>query len=153
MKKSEKRMILIIVIVGVVIIGGILIWKNSAKNNNSNAEQQEQEKYVEVLDDGTKMNISSALKQNKTFDGYEMSNIQLTHEKGATRVIATVTNTTNNDKDLTNVELTLVDEKGNKLKTITGLISPVKAGESKQINLASSTDYANAYDFTITVKK
>ena len=145
MKKEEKRMILIIIIAVVLIIGGIVILKNAGKEN----KEEEEEKYVEVLEDGTKLNVSDKLKEAKKIEGLEISNIQLTHKEGVSRVIGTVTNTTSESKGITPIILTLYDDKGNILESIEGLISPVEAGESVQLNIGISTDYANAYDFKV----
>ena len=151
MKAKEKRMILILIVVAVVIIGILLMWKKSTKENEG--EQEEiKEKYVQVLEDGTKLNTSSKLKETKKLDDIEIKGIQLTHESGRTIVLATATNTGTKDLTLTPVILTLYDDAGNKLEVINGIISPVKAGESVQVNIGATRDYANAYDFTIVKK-
>ena len=53
---------------------------------------------------------------------------------------------------MTPVELTLLDDQGNTLEVLDGLISPVAAGETVQLNIGVSADYANAYDFKIVKK-
>lgn len=82
----------------------------------------------------------------------EISNIRLTHKDGNSIVLANVKNTTDQDVTLIPIILTLLDDKGNVLEKINGLISPVKASESIQLNVAISGDYANAYDFTVEKK-
>ena len=149
MKKNEKRMILIIVFVGVLIISGLLLVKKSNKKENKEVINKVEEQYVQVLDDGTKLNNSNKLSEIKEIEGLEVSGIQLTHQNGVSKVIATVRNKTNQDKGLTRITLTLLDDKNNILEKVNGLISPVKAGESVQLNIGVSADYANAYDFKI----
>ena len=149
MKKNEKRMILIIILVGVVIVGGLLFAKNANKEGKKEVVNKVEEQYVQVLEDGTKLNNSNKLSETKKIDGMEITGIQLAHQDGVSRVIATVTNKTNQDKGLTRVTLTLLDNKNNVLEKVNGLISPVKAGESVQLNIGLSADYANAYDFKI----
>ena len=78
-----------------------------------------------------------------------IGNIQLTHQNGMSVLLATVTNTTEKAVDVTRIRLKLYDDKGNVLEELDGLISPLKAGESTQLNMGVSADYANAYDFTI----
>lgn len=155
MKKKEKTMILILIVVAVIIIVGLLIWKN-AKNKNEQQPQQEnntiEEKYVDVLENGTKLNKSSKLKETKNLDGLEISNLQLTYADGIAVLLADVKNTTSQDVELTPVELTLLDDQGNTLEVLDGLISPVAAGETVQLNIGVSADYANAYDFKIVKK-
>lgn len=155
MKKKEKTMILIFIVVAVIIIVGLLIWRN-AKNKNEQQPQQEnntiEEKYVDVLENGTKLNKSSKLKETKNLDGLEISNLQLTYADGIAVLLADVKNTTSQDVELTPVELTLLDDQGNTLEVLDGLISPVAAGETVQLNIGVSADYANAYDFKIVKK-
>ena len=149
MKKKEKRMILIIILVGALIIGGLLLIKNANKNKQGEEKTPVEEKYVQVLENGTKLNTSNKLSQTKTINGMEINGIQLTHQNGVSKVIATVTNKTSQNIGLTRITLTLLDEKNNVLEKVNGLISPVNAGESVQLNIGVSADYANAYDFKI----
>lgn len=154
MKKKEKKEILTLLIVGVIIIAVVVICVNLIKKNkDENAgETENTEKYVQVLEDGTKLNVSNKLKEVKKLDGLEISNIQLTYRNGVAEVLADVVNTTNKDVPLTPVILTLYDEKNNIIDKLDGLISPVKAGGSVQLHIGVSTDYANAYDFSIVKK-
>lgn len=153
MKKKEKRMILIILLVSVVIIAGLLIWKNSSKNKGEKTEENTvEEKYVDTLDDGTKLNKSNKLKETKKLGELEITGIQLTYANGIAVILGNVTNTGNKDIDLTPIELTLYDDQGNELEKLDGIISPVKAGETVQLNIGISADYSNAYDFKIEKK-
>lgn len=154
MKSNEKKMILIIVVIAVVIIGALLIIRNS-KNGEKETEQgnTQTEKYVDVYSDGTKVNKSSKLQEAKKLDGLEISNIQLAHQNGSTVLLGDVKNTTSADiKSETFATLTLLDDEGNTIKTLDVIISPVKAGQTVQLNCGVSSDYANAYDFTIVKK-
>ncbi len=152
MKRKEKRMILIIIIVGILIIGGILLLKGNRKDKETTGNEVT-EKYVEVLEDGTKLNVSNKLKETKKLEGLEISNIELTHREGVSRVIGTVINNTNESKGLTPIVLTLYDDKGNELERLEGLIEPLEAGGSAEINIGVSKDYANAYDFKVERNK
>lgn len=156
MKTEEKRTIMIIIIIGIIIIGGILLLK---KTNQKEATKQEEntvlaqtEKYVEVLTDGTKLNTSNKLNQTKKLDGMEISQMQLTYKNGSSIILATVTNTTNQNIPLTPIILTLYNDKNEVIETVNGLISPMKPRESVQLNMGTSVDYANAYDFKIEKK-
>ena len=152
MKKQEMKMLGMIILIGVIVIG--IIWfivggKNKEENKETEQNQVEQEEYVQVLEDGTKYNKSDKLKENKKLGGLEIGNIQLTHQNGMSVLLATVANTTEKAVDVTRIRLKLYDDKGNVLEELDGLISPLKAGESTQLNMGVSADYANAYDFTI----
>ena len=139
MKKNEKRMIVMIIIIGIIIIGGLLIWKNATKKSeNKQEENQVVEKYVEVLEDGTKLNTSNKLKEVKKvegIEGLEIGNIQLTYQEGRAIVLGDIKNTSSRDVGLTVIELTLYDDSNKVIDTIEGFVSPVKSGETVQLNM------------------
>ena len=159
MKKNKKIITTLIVIV-IVIVGVILILERLSNNKEYKSDQYENkqeenkidEKYVEKLEDGTKLNISNKLKETKKIEGLEISNIQLTYKNGMSVILAEVKNTTNQDIKLTPISLKLYDEKGNILEALDGLITGTKAGEKTQLNIGVSSDYANAYDISIEKK-
>lgn len=165
MKKEEKRIIVILLIVVVLVIGGLLFWRwtieekiqenskgNSIHDGNKDSENKEKEKYVSILEDGTKLNISSKLKETKKIEGIEISNIQLTYKKGQTILLAEVENKSGKNIDLTKIEILLYDDTGKEIKKLNGLISPIKAGEKTQLNIGTQEDYANTYDIKVVKK-
>lgn len=154
MKKKEKKMILGLVLGVVILIVILLIGRNvGKKETTTEGNTQNEEKYVKVLEDGTKLNTSNKLSETKEIDGLEIGNIQFTYNNGISVVLADVVNTTSKDIEITEVVLTLYDDKNNVLEELEGVISPVKAGESVQLNMGVSADYANAYDFSLVIKK
>ena len=151
MKSNEKRMIIISsVIVVIIIIGIVLILINKPKNEQK--EDTNTEKYVEILQDGTKLNKSERLNKTRKLDELEIKDIQLTNKNGVSVLLATVTNLGNKDLEITEVKVRLYDENYNIMEEINGVISQTKPGESVQLNVAISEDYANAYDLTIEKK-
>ena len=46
----------------------------------------------------------------------------------------------------------MYDDKNQVLEEVNGLISPMKVGESVQLNVGITVDYANAYDLKIEKK-
>ena len=157
MKKKEKKMIAILVLVSVVIIGIIWIATVPKDNNSGNsqvsvANNQKKEEYVKVLEDGTKLNVSTKLNQSKKLEGLDIGNIQFTYGGGQSVILADVKNNSGSDSSLMLVILTLVDKEGNKIADLNGIIGALKAGESTQLNMGTSVDVANAYDFTIVKK-
>ena len=151
MKKNEKKMILALIVVGIIIIGVVLIIKNSG--NSSKPSNESDEEFVQVLEDGTKMNVSNKLKEAKNLDGLTIQNIELTEKEGQSRLLADVTN--NSTVDVTEpffINIILLDKAGNTIDTVTGIVTPVKVGETKKLSAGITEDYANAYDFKVEKK-
>lgn len=152
MKKKEKKMIGILILVAVVIIAIIWFVTRPKDNNQGTANQTAntvKEEFVQVLDDGTKLNVSSKLNQTKELDGLSIGNIQYTYSNGISTVLADVTNNSGAAIDLTDVKLTLLDKNGNVMAELEGLIAPLEPGASTQLNMGITLDLVNAYDFTI----
>ena len=152
MKKKEKRMILILLVVLVIAVVIFVVSKNKKGNEENTEENKVVEEFVQVLEDGTRLNTSTKLNEMKKFEGLEFGNIQLTNSNGQSVLLADVKNTTQAETGLMLVNVTLIDKNGNELGTVGGIISPLKPGESKQFNTSMTIDYANAYDFKITKK-
>ena len=157
MKRKEKRMIAILVIISVVIIGIIWIATRPKDNNGDNSKanvtnNQKKEEYVKVLEDGTKLNISTKLNQSKKLDELDIGNIQFTYSGGQSVILADVKNNSSSASSLKLVVLTLLDKEGNKIAELNGIIGELQPGQSTQLNMGTSLDVANAYDFTIVKK-
>ena len=156
MKKKEKRMIGIIILIGIIIIAILMIISNIKKQKNNNETASEEnvvtEEFVDVLDDGTKLNTSDKLHETKEFDGMQISNFQLTENNNVTLLLGTITNVSDSTKGGYPVNITILDKEGNEIVTVGGYIQELSAGESAQLNTSATFDYANAYDFTITKK-
>ncbi len=151
MKDKGKKIIVIIVIIGMILIAGILFIKNISKKKEvtKGEEIPENEQYVGILEDGNESNKSNNLKGTKKVDGMEITQIQLTNQNGVSKILATVTNKTDNDIEFTPIKLTLYDNKKQVLGEVNGLISPMKAGESVQLDVGITIDYTNVYDLKI----
>ena len=159
-KKSNKnnkmiKSIIVILIIILIVIGIIILVKN--KNNNGNTSNRTNQNtstpsYVEEIDSGVKINKSTKLNEAKEISGYQMTNIQLTTESGMTTLLADVTNNTANKTGVQMVDITLLDEDGKELTTVTGIIDELEAGEKTQLNIAMTSDYINAYDFRVNLK-
>lgn len=158
MKKKEKRMILVLL---VILLIAIIIFAVS-KNKKVNKEEKKEntvtnnvvaEKYVQVLEDGTKLNKSAKLNETKEVKGFKFENIQFTEKNGQTVLLADVTNNSGKaTTDYTLVDVILYDDTGKEIVTLGGIIAPLKQGEKTQFNMSSTLDYANAYDLKIVVK-
>jgi len=123
--------------------------------NENNIESENtvvKEEFVQVLDDGTKLNISDELEKVKNIDGIEISNIQLTHKDGLTVLLADIKNNTGKKTSLKKIDVTLLDKEGKELAKISGLIEEMEIDGTTQLNTVVTSDYANVYDFKVDLK-
>ena len=153
MKKNEKIMILVLL---AILIIAIIAFVGSKKQNKENkaetANNTVAEEFVQVLEDGTKLNTSEQLNKTKQVGNYKFENIQLTEQGSQTVLLADVTNTGSTETSIQLVDVTLLDENGNEIITVGGIISPLKPGAKTRFNAGMTLDYANTYDFKITLK-
>ena len=153
MKDNEKKMLIILLIILVIAIIIFVVNKNKKGNNNENAEENNTvEEFVQVLEDGTKLNTSTKLSEAKEVNGLKFENMQLTEQNGQSVLLADVTNNSGKATNLTIVDVVLLDKNGQERITVGGIISPLQAGEKTQFNTSMTLDYANAYDFKIVIK-
>lgn len=156
--KKEKRGLLILIIVAILIIEAILIitvlaiMVNKKWKETNSSVTEEAEEFVQVLEDGTKLNISTKLSETKIVDGLKIENIQLTMKNGQSVLLAEVENNTGKDIDIMLLDIILLDKNENEIATIAGIIGELKAGEKQQLNSSVTSDYANAYDFKVVIK-
>ena len=148
MKILEKKGILTLIVILIIIIAIVVISKVVKED-----KEEKTEEYVEVLEDGTKLNVSEQLKESKNIDGIEIANIQLTEQNGQSVLLADATNTNNTNTGVMPINIIILDKDGNEIVKIPGVIAPLKAGETKQLNVGITEDYANAYDFKIEKQK
>ena len=155
MKKQEKIMILILLIILVIAIITFITNKNSnkeIKENENTLENNTTEEFVQVLENGIKLNTSEQLGKTKQVGVYKFENMQLTERGSKTVLLADVTNTGNSTTDIQLVNVTLLDKNGNEIITVGGIISPLQPGAKTQFNVSMTLDYANTYDFKIELK-
>ncbi len=156
MKKNEKIFIgiLILIIVIVIIVGVTRKNKRNDIANNNNAVQENivKEEYVEILEDGTKLNTSETLSKAKKLGTLEFTNIQLTNRNGQTVLLADVKNTGTTRTEMQLVDVIILDKNGKELGKVGGIVSPLESGNTTQFNTSMTVDYANAYDFKVVSK-
>lgn len=150
MKAQEKRMILILIIVSILII--TIVWCVTRNKETEVVESTNKEEFVEVLEDGTKLNISDKLNETKRVENFEIGNIQLTDKNGVSVLLADIKNVSETSTDWTIITITLIDRIGNTIQEIEGVIKDLQPGETTQLNAATSADYANSYDFKVKIK-
>ena len=154
MKKNEKRIILILLAILLIVIVIFAVTKNKKGNNNENTEVENKpvEEFVQVLEDGTKLNTSTKLNESRDVSGFRFENIQFTEQNGQSVLLADVTNNTGKATDYTLVDVILLDKTGKEIVKLGGIISPLQPGEKTQFNMSTTLDYANSYDFKIVIK-
>ena len=126
MKKKEKRMLIILAIVAILIIGVIYFLTRPKQEENIPTENTVVEEFVDVLEDGTKLNTSTKLSEMKTFEGLKFGNIQLTEKGSKTELIADVVNESGKDIDTILFDIILYDKEGNEIIKLGGIISSIK---------------------------
>ncbi len=170
MKKSEKQMILILVVVAVIIIAVLVNVRNSRQDNvtdnntgttgintpsnatSSTNPTNDAEEFVEKLEDGTKLNVSEKLSQTKKVGDYELSNIQVTNKDGQSVLVADVKNTSSAKMNMKFAKVVFLDKEGNEISSTDAIIGDVEAGQTVQLIASVTTDFSNAYDFSIQLQ-
>ena len=155
MSKKEKRGLIILILVAIAIITTLaIITKRKGKEVNSDSTEEDKvvEEFVQVLEDGTKLNTSTKLSETKIVDGLKIGNIQLTMQNGQSVLLADAENDTGKAIDIMLLDIILLDKNGNELTTIAGIVGDLKAGEKQQLKSSVTSDYANAYDFRVIIK-
>lgn len=150
--KNKKNyitiIILIILIISVCIIYSIL---NSNRTiNNIKNENNTEKKYTQILENGTKINTSSKLKETKEIDGLVITNIELTENNGVTKLTADVSNKTTQVKKAQTYKISFINSKNEEIATMKTYIKDLEVNETTQINASVIFDYTNAYNFEIT---
>ena len=154
MTKNEKRGILILIIVAVIIIGIMVVVKNGkGKEEEESPANVNVEEYVEVLDDGTRLNTSTKLQENKKVGNLEISNLQLTAKDNETMLLGTITNVGTSREGNVLLNIKVVDKTGKELTTVEPYVGYIEAGQSRQLEVSTTFDYANAYDFVVSIVK
>ena len=142
--KNEGMWILLLIVVVIIAIGLIVgLGMNKGKNNTNLDTQQgqmqekEQDKEIEEeeqkdtyatkLEDGTRLNTSSELKETKTYKDLEISNIQFTEKNGSSVLLADVTNKGSETHEKETVKIIITEEDGSKTE-VRALIGEIKTG-------------------------
>ena len=152
MKKNEKIMIGVLVAITVIVLI-VAVNRGNKKNKDGNNENvAPEEEFVNVLEDGTRLNKSDKLHEEKEFDGMEITDFQLTEKDNVTLLLGTITNTSNEKKGGYPVNIKVVDKQGNEIITVAAFFGELEPGQNTQLSTSATFDYANAYDFSITKK-
>lgn len=149
MKEQEKKMIGILILVAVVIIA-IIFFATRPKDNKEVATNSAQEEYTKVEEDGTIVNTSEKLNQDKEMQGFSITNIKFEEKDGQTVFSARITNKTGSAQESFFGNIVLLDKKGNETGKIPVMISETQVGEAVDVEaIILDINYANAYDFKL----
>lgn len=149
MKDKEKRRIVILVGITIVVIIIAILTNKNKKDEKAKNEVVEENSTI-VLEDETILNESKKLKENKKFEGMEISNIQLTETEEETVLITTVTNTSQTKQGGYPVKIKMIDEHGKEIKNMAAYIGEIQPGKSIKMSTSAIFDSRNVYDFIIT---
>lgn len=142
--KIKIRVIHIVIIVIIVLAVSIII-SNSKKSKN----QEQDENFTIVSEDGTIINNSEKLKQDKEIDGMIMNKINIKSKNNETTLTANIQNITEETKGDYPVIIKIKDKDSKVIKQISGYINTVEPNETTVLRIKTSYDFANAYDFEI----
>ena len=133
-----------------ICIGVYLIFssfnKKGGENNGEISETDANSKYVKVLEDGTKVNTSPKLKENKKYKNLDITDLNLTQSDGMTNLKGYITNNTNETQEESTINILLMDDQGNEITRMGAHIKNLKAGETTLLNSSCTFDYSNTYD-------
>lgn len=145
MKSNEMRTILILIIVGVLIILGIVMWGKKGKGDNP----QQQGELTKTEADGTVVNISEKVNEDKKMKGFDITNVELKEKNGETILKARVTNNTKTTQERFFGKIVFLDQSNKEIGRTSVDVPESKAGETIQIEVTITEDYVNAYDYRL----
>ena len=160
-KRSNFKNIRIAIAVIIIIIVFIICFKILSKKDIDNTENNEKEfvlydssiaDYVKKSEDGTKINMSPKINQDTKLNELDIKNIQLTCKNGITTLLADVSNNTNKDSEMKNINIKLLDENNKEIRTVSGYIPALKIGETTKLNVSMSSNLIIAYDIKFSEK-
>lgn len=162
-EKNRSKFRKIRITIGIIIIITVFIvcLKTLLKKDIDNAENSENEfvlynstiaDYVKKSEDGTKINISPKINQDMKLNELDIKNIQLTCKNGITTLLADVSNNTNKDSEIKNINIKLLDENNKEIRTVSGYIPALKIGDTTKLNVSMSSNLIIAYDIKFSEK-
>ncbi len=154
----KKKTAIGIAIVLVLVLGIYAVMKMNDSKEKAIPEKQAQEtseKFVKVLADGKRVNISEKLKEEKTLDNMKVKNLELVTKGKQTKLTAVIENNSNKTKGDYSINAIAKDEQGKELRKVLGYVNNVKSGQTTKLVIKASSDFVNAYDivFEKTKKK
>ena len=147
MNSNKKTIILIMILVGIILI---IFTASMLINKNDNAIEVEE--LIKKQEDGSTINISKKLNENKEINGFIISNINFTEKNGDSELLAIVKNETGKTQNGFLIDIVLYDKTEKEIGRIPGTITKTEPGEEIQIRAKITENYINAYDLKIEKK-
>ena len=156
MKKIKNKGIFLILI-GIVILISILVLVANKKEVNDSSQNNETKKenaisYVKEVEEGVQLNTSSKIREEKKLGDLTIKEAQLTTKSGMTSFLADVKNNGTIKTETKLVTVKLLNKNGEVLATLTGVINPLEPGGTTELNIATTSNYIESFDYTITEK-
>lgn len=166
MKKKVLTIIILLLIIIAIIIAGIIINNNKQKKELNQKQEQsenaefEQEETIDMnntenakIENGVKQNTSANILKDRDLNGIQITEIKLDGQNGISHFTATVKNNTSKDFKGGVAKITFTNKDGSLYAELEVYISEMKAGETNAIDASTTSDIANAYDFSIELEK
>ena len=151
MNSNQKRWMVLVGIIVVLIIVLAIVFSGRGNNETVQGEREENEEiYVTELEDGTKLNTSEDLNNEKRYGNLVISNMQYTEQNGMTVMLADVTNEGSTVHEPEIVTITIYGENNEVITELHPAIGRIEPGETIKINATSTADVANARDYEIS---
>lgn len=144
----KKVIILFIICIIIAIISIIFISNKNQKQENPNNENV----YYIELQDGTKQNVSPKISEKKTFENLDIVNASIVYSDNKCKMKLNVENNSDIKSDDMIIKINIFDSNNDIMITLTGFVAEIDSGKSIEVNLDSSFDYSNAYDYEILRK-
>ncbi len=150
MKKKKKKNNLVLIISVVIIIIAIIVVAIYLLNKPK--ENTIVEEFAITYEDGTKENTSKELAKEKKLDELLINNIILSYRESTdlTTLLADVTNTGNTKTAEQLIKVELLDKEENVIMELEQMLVPIEPGQSTQLNVNVSSDFAGAYNFRVS---
>ncbi len=164
MKKEKKdgsvntKVILSLLILAAVILVIVVIVVNVSKGKGQGGSASSDGDITGSAIEGSenvkkngdvKTNVSKALKDDKRYGIYTLSDISIESVNGLGKLTAMVSANTSERVEGKVVRVQFLDKSGNVLGDMAAYIPQINAGEKKKLEAKSTTDFANIYDFKI----
>ena len=148
----NKKILISIGIILLILITIIILKSPKNQDQTHIATENNQEILVQTLEDGTKLNTSTKISETKKVGNLEISNSQITNKNGKTTLLADVKNTGNTTIKMIQLEIILLDNEQKEIQNLNGIIGTIKPGETTQLNVETTEDYSEIYDYIVKIK-
>ena len=143
-------MLWVLTIVFLIIVCVTVIFvKIFTKNDNNKNLVDNNDNFSKITSDGTRINISEKLNENKKIDDLDITNIELKSDGQVTQLTAIINNNTGKTKGDYPAKVIFIDSNNNEIAEMGIYIKKLQPGESTILNGKITFDYTNAYNFNI----